>query len=120
MEILKQQDNGNVKIADVTFYFRSQMTARDKAALDMIGEYQNGKWSIDRTAHLTKIIELFVTGWDGVTEDGKPVPYSYEVLMTRLPGVITGTVDLLAELATDIGKTVGLFPTAETELKKNA
>lgn len=86
MELLKQQENAEFKIGDITFYIRTQMTVRDKFEMDIIGEYVDGHFQMKKGALIYKLVELFVVGWNGVTEDSKPVPYSYETLITRLPG----------------------------------
>ena len=119
MELQKPQDNLSCKIGDVTFFFRSQMTVRDKVAIDMVGTLKDGRWVMDRDAYITKIIERFVTGWDGVTENGKPVPYSYDVFMERFPSG-QGTFDLLLDLSDQIGRAIGLFTTPEKAEEKNA
>ena len=103
----------------MTFHYRSNLKARDKTELDLLGEMKNGRWTMDRSAYVKKIIELFVTNWEGVTEDGKPVVYSYDVFMDRFPSGHGGAVDLLVELSSAIGTSVGLFGSVDAEIKKN-
>lgn len=115
MELLKLEDNLTYQLGDVTFYFRGQMTADDKYELDMIGEWKNGTFEINRTAYFKKVVELFVTGWKGVTENGKDVPYSFHTLITRLPGHMAD--DWLLRLSSEITTKVGIF--AATDERKN-
>jgi hypothetical protein len=63
-----------------------------------------------------KMIELFVVDWKGVTEDGKPVPYSYATLLTRLPA--DAVEDILLKLGSFISEKVGLHGKTD-DPKKN-
>ncbi len=115
MELLKPKDNLSCTIGDVTFNIRPQMTVRDKFELDIIGEYKDGAMKITRGDLIHKLVELFVVNWSGVTQDGKPVPYSYDTLMNQLPA--DQTEDYIIKLGTFIVDAIGLLP---KEAEKNA
>lgn len=86
MEVVKPKDNLSFQIDDVTFSIRSTVAAGDKFELDVLGDFKNGVFVVDRGAIFKKVVELFVEDWTGVTEDGKPVPYRFVTLMTKIPG----------------------------------
>jgi|SRR5713226_5903531 len=114
MELLKpEQEPLKLIIGDVTFHVRSNLTARDKLAMDMIGEYVNGVFVLDKVSLFEKLIELFVVGWEGVTENGKPVPYSFKTFMTRFPGDVAQ--DWLLRLGGFIMDSLGLVKKADVE-----
>ena len=71
-----------------------------------------------RGALFEKYIELFVENWDGVTEDGKAVPYSFDTLMNRLPGDITK--DWILKLGVFIMDQLGMIKKDAGVDEKNA
>ena len=117
MELLKPKDNLAFSIGEVTFYFRPQLTVRDKFQLDMIGEYRDGVFTVTRGAVIEKLVELMVVSWNGVTEDGKPVPYSFKTFIERLPADVSN--DWILRLGGHILETVGLIPKEALD-EKNA
>lgn len=118
MELLKPKDRLTYSIGDVKFFIRSTMTARDKFRLGIMGEYKNGVFAVDRGEVFEKVIDLFVEGWEGVTEDGKPVPYSYDTFMNRIPGDTAR--DWVLKLGVFIIDSLGLAKDAGDAQTKNA
>ena len=116
MELVKAKDNLTYTINDVTFYIRADATVKDKFELDSAGEWKNGGYVMNVKTYWMKLIELFVTGWTGVTENGKDVPYSMEALM-RLPA--DGEQDWLLKLGSFIANSTGIMPVGK-EAEKNA
>jgi hypothetical protein len=117
MELLKGKDNLTFSVGDVKFFIRASATVRDKFAVDMTGTYENGVFKMDRVAFYHKMIELFVEGWDGVTMDGKPVPYIFATFMDSFPA--DPTQDVVLKLGSFIATETGIFP-AGADDSKNA
>lgn len=117
MELLKPKDHLTYSIGDVKFFIRSQLTARDKFRIGIMGDYKDGVFKVARGEVFEKCIEIFVVGWDGVTEDGKPVPYSFDAFMTRIPGDVAK--DWILKLGVFIVHELGLI-SKEAEEAKNA
>jgi hypothetical protein len=113
MELLKPQDNLTFEYEDVKFFVRSPATVKDRFELDMVGDWKDGKFTMSKSAYFLKLIELFVVGWAGVTQDGKDVPYAYATLMESFPNVKN---DLILTLGAFIADKVGILP--ESEPKK--
>jgi hypothetical protein len=111
MELVKQQEPLEFVYKDVTFIIRATATARDKFAVDMCGEFTDGKFVLDRVAFYHKLIQLFVTGWRGVTQDGKDVPYRYDTMMTLFPA--DPNLDVFLKLGTFIAAETGIFQAAD-------
>lgn len=118
MELLKPKDNLTFSIGDVKFFIRPQMTVRDKLELDMLGDYDNGVFQVKKGDIIAKLVELFVVGWDGVTEDGKPVPYSYRTFAERLPADMAR--DWMLNLGTFIFEQLGLGKTEQGAVKNGS
>lgn len=120
MELLKLDERpAEFKWKDVTFYFRKRVTVGDKYEIDTAGTVMDGeKISFTPWGFYTTVIRIFVTGWDGVSDGGKAVPYSFETLMNRLPA--DTTEDLVMKLGFQIAKELGLVtsePKQEGDLK---
>jgi len=115
MELLKLGERpAEYKWQDVTFYFRTKVTVGDKYEIDTAGTVVNGdKISFTPWNFYSTLIRLFVNAWDGVTEDGKTVPYSYETLMQRLPA--QQSEDVVMKLGVFIAKTNGLVPSKDDQ-----
>jgi len=98
MEIYRQRGPDKVfKWKDITFHLRPRGLSGDKHDLIEMGEIdKNGKAFIPMNKFYRRAIELFVKSWEGVTEDGKPVPFSMENL-NSLP-VENGDGDVIREL----------------------
>lgn len=85
MELQKAGESLPFKWKDITFHIRSKALAGDKHELVTLGELDGkGRSVIPQSKLYRKIIERFVISWEGVTEDGKAVPFSVENL-ERLP-----------------------------------
>jgi hypothetical protein len=116
MELLKLDDRLEEYVwKDVTFYYRKTVSSGDKFNLDMAGSFQNnGKVAFNPLEYCRTLVRLFVTGWKGVTENGKDVPYSYETLESRFPIDIKGE-DVIMTLGFKIAEAVGLTDNVKTE-----
>lgn len=91
----------------VTFHYRTEATVHDRFVLDTSGEMQkDGTLRFNTRAFVETLIGLFVTGWEGVTAGGQPVPYSLEDLK-RLP--ISAGAELILKLGDEIHKHVDMF-----------
>jgi|WetSurMetagenome_2_1015567.scaffolds.fasta_scaffold956070_1 hypothetical protein len=113
MELLKSQDNLTFEYEDVKFFVRPSASVKDRFEVDMVGDWKDGKFEMKKTAYFLKLVELFVVGWSGVTQDGKEVAYSYETLLNSFPNVKN---DLILTLGAFIASKVGILP--ESEPKK--
>lgn len=115
MELLKLGERpAEYKWQDVTFFFRTKVTVGDKYEIDTAGTLIAGsKVTFTPWNFYLTIIRVFVTGWEGVTEDGKPVPYSHENMMTRLPS--EQSEDLIMKLGVHIAEATGLISTDKQE-----
>ena len=119
MELLKLDERpAEFKWQDVTFFYRTKVTVGDKFAVDTAGAIISGDkvefspWSFYQT-----MIKVFVTGWKGVTENGKEVAYTYLTMLDRLP---SDTVqDLIMKLGLQIAQDTGFLTTKEHEERKN-
>ena len=101
MELYRQTEPDRIyKWKDVTFYLRPHATSGDRHSLTMLGDLDNGKASIPRSIFYRRAIELFVTRWEGVTAEGKAVPFSM-LNLDSLPTIMEEG-DLLCELGSFI------------------
>ena len=119
MELLKLDDRPAEFVwNDVRIYFRTKVTVGDKFAIDTAGTRIEGdKVEYKPWDFYLTMIRTFVTGWEGVTENGKKVPYSYDALMNRLPS--DSGEDLVMKLGLQIAKTNGLIQSTENQEAKN-
>lgn len=107
MELLKAKENLKYTIGDVTFLVRAQATVRDKFELDVAGDWnKDGKFVLNVGTAYRKLVELFVVGWEGVTQDGKPAPYSFDALMGLPADAVS---DWILKLGTYIASTTGII-----------
>jgi hypothetical protein len=88
MEIMKKE-LADFAFQDIVFHVRTRATVGDKLALEKlsaeaINDIHNG--ALPKMGR--EVVRIFVDGWTGVTVDGKPAPYSYELLESGLPADI--------------------------------
>ena len=114
MEIQKQGEILEHKWKDITFRVRAQATAGDRFEIDILYDVDKGVVVVPRRELYRTLIKRFVVGWEGVTEDGKPVPFSLENL-ERLPA---DNEDVILFLGSFIVNKSGLFPAAEESSEK--
>lgn len=119
MELLKvDKTPATFKWQGVTFFYRKHVTVEDKFSVDTSGKVFNGNkiefkpWEFYKT-----MIRVFVVGWESVTENGKPIDYSYENLMTRLPA--NKTEDLVMLLGHHIAIETGFLEDKKADDLKN-
>lgn len=115
MELLKLDDRpAEFKIGDVTIYYRTMVSVGDRHSVINAGTtYEGDRIGFRPWELYSKLIQVFVTGWQGVTENGKPVTYSYDTLMNRLPADMTK--DIVTSLGLEIAKKNGFVPDDKTE-----
>ncbi len=118
METVKAEKDLEFKWKDVTFKVRGVATSEDKFEINVLyGVDKEGKLKVPRSQFYRTAIKRFVKGWEGVTTDGKPVPFSMEAL-GNLPIDPDGE-DVMILLGSFIINTCGLFPTAAEAERKN-
>lgn len=91
MELIKPEV-ARFEFKDIVFLVRSKATLGDRMAIEAltVGAIQAVKaGGIEGLPKLGReIVKLFVCGWEGVTLDGKAVPYSYDLLVSSFPADI--------------------------------
>ncbi len=119
MELLaKKAETKTAVIGGITFEFRTKVTSGDRFEINTGGALtKDGIVSFNPLELYRVVCRLFVVGWEGVTEGGKPVLYSFETLTTRLPE-LPGQ-DIIIQLGTKIAEETGIFKAsvAEADLK---
>ena len=67
---------------DITFMIRTTVTAMDEFTIMNLPTEQHSdkKFYYKREEFFKKLIERFVLDWQGVTDNGRVIPYSFEVL----------------------------------------
>lgn len=118
-ELLKPgKTTKEVAFGDVTFAFRTELTAGDKFDIDTAGFLnKDGAISIKPLELYRKVVETFVVGWKGVTEGGKDAAYSFAKL-SLLPVPADGQ-DLIFKLGVHIAGELGLIDKAPEDGSKN-
>ena len=118
MELLKLDERLEEFVwQDVTFYFRTTVSSGDKFNLDTAGSLtEEGKVSFKPMEFYRACIRIFVTGWKGVTEKGKEVPYSFDTFSSRFPADPAGE-DLFIKLGLFIAQKNMIIPKEEKALK---
>jgi hypothetical protein len=110
MKITVQPPELEYRWHDVAFKIRARATVRDKSAMaDLFADtVEDGKFKASKTKLYPWVIERFVTGWEGVMDDGKkPVPWSLDALMS-----------LPADEENDIIMVLGAFILNHTGMRK--
>lgn len=101
----------------VVFLYRTKVTTEDKYAVDTAGQLmKDGTIQFNPWDFYRSLIKVFVIGWEGVTVDGKPAPYSYDAF-SRLPA--DPDQDIVMKLAIKIAQDTGFFKSDE-QTKKEA
>lgn len=121
MELLKLgESTARYQWQDVTFIYRTKVTTADKFEVDTAGALmRDGKITFTPFEFYRALIRSFVVGWEGVTENGKALPYSYESLLL-LPSDTES--DLIMKLGIKIAQDTGFIAEekvvkAEADLK---
>lgn len=98
------------------FHIRPKATAEDRFEITVLYDADaKGHVKVPRRDVYRTLIERFVVGWTGVTEDGKPVPFSMDAL-GRFP--VDKNEDVMIILGHFIFKSCGLWETDEAAGKK--
>ena len=85
MELTKQKEPIKFIHGDVTFLVRPHATEADRLEIWAAGKAEDGKIVAPRAEFVKALIRCFVVGWEGVTQDGNPVPYAYETFVNKFP-----------------------------------
>lgn len=121
MELIPDSPPARFPWKDAVILVKRRASVLDKFQLDMLGERKEeggklvAKFSQIELGRL--LVRLFVVGWEGVTMDGKDVPYSYELLEKSLPA--DRTEDFFLSLYAFIVKETDIFK-RDIELKKDS
>lgn len=123
MELIKQEI-ARFKHKDVTFLIRTQAVQADTFAMKQTDTgrivVKNGKAirEADIVAWGKLLVRIFVVGWEGVTQDGKPAAYSYDTLESSFPAELGDA--LFEDLANFIFANVSIFKKGGVELKNES
>lgn len=86
MELIKPAKPLEFKHGDVTFFIKPNATSHDRFMSVMSGEMKSdGTIAVKRAEFNETILRNFIVGWEGVTQNGKPVPYSWEAFISSWP-----------------------------------
>jgi hypothetical protein len=119
MELVKQSENLVYTYKDIKILVRSKATAGDKFAVEESGKFnsETGKFDFNMVEFYRILVRRFVVGWEGVTDGGKPVAYSYDAL-SSLP--IDHEQDFIIKLGMFIADKTGFSKVEAEASKKNA
>lgn len=85
MELSRAKEPLKFKYRDVTFLVKPHAVEADRLEIWASGKADDGKIVAPRAEFVKALIRCFVIGWEGVTQDGKPVPYSFETFVNLFP-----------------------------------
>ena len=82
MEIQKHEEKPlEFKWRDVIFKVKPRANSGDRLAVFMRDQRTTAGYSLT-------LVERMVVDWEGVTQDGKPVPYSFQLLAEHMPSTM--------------------------------
>jgi hypothetical protein len=97
------------KYEDVTFLVKPRASEEDRMLVMLLGEQlPDGNVKFSRPDFCRLVVERMVVGWEGVTRDGKPMPYSFTAL-SEFPRIEGKNVYL----------EVGAFILQQTDIQKS-
>lgn len=74
---------------DITFFVRTKANIRDRISLDVLTVEALKSKTVAEIPRIGKeIVKMFICGWRGVTLNGQPTAYSYELLETGFPAAM--------------------------------
>ena len=112
MELEKHDEKPlEFKWKDVTFKIKPRATAADRLAVAFRDQKTVASYSLT-------LIERMVIDWEGVTLNGQPVPYSFELLSKHLPS--TAEDNALIGLAGFIWENTDIGSGLDKDLKKKS
>jgi hypothetical protein len=89
MELSKAGQTVEFKWGDVTFFVKKEANEDDHMQAVFAGRTKGEHWGAEEKAHFCRLVcRLMVTGWKGVTHNGKDVDFDFELLkdIPKLPG----------------------------------
>ena len=110
MELIDPSKSKTVefKHGDVTIIAKTEANEEDRLRAGFAGRAKGAPWTSEQNANFCKVVcQTMVIGWKGVTHEGKPVDYDFE-LLKHLPRI--AGKNLFLEL--------GLFLIRETDIQK--
>ncbi len=117
MELLKDKNTEAFQYQDVKFVIRTNVTVGDKFEFDTSGTISEGDKISFRPWEMYKtLIRLFVVSWEGVTKEGQPVPWGFQMFMDSFPTSEDGS-DLVMKLGSFIAEKTGMLKAKEDERK---
>ena len=92
MELVKDTP-ARFEHSDLVLLVKTKASVGDKMAVEqLLANIRNAR-TIDNLPKTGKeLVRLFVVGWEGVTQDGKPVPFQYDLLYSGLPAALADTL----------------------------
>lgn len=120
MELLKDKKTEAFQYGQgVKFIIRTNVTVGDKFEFDTAGTISDGdKISFKPWEMYKTMIRLFVVAWEGVTKEGQPVPWNYEMFMESFPTNEDGS-DLVMKLGSFIAEKTGMLSIKGDERKND-
>lgn len=107
MELLKIEIAA-LKFRDATFFFRTHASIGDKLAVEAIVAGALTAKDIDSLPKIgMALVKLFMCGWEGVTAEGKIVPFSHALIETSFPAEITD--ELIPQLVKFVKESVDIL-----------
>ena len=86
MELLKQEKPLEFVHKGVKFFIKPHASEHDRFMALMVGDMKaDGSVIMRRSDFNETILRSFILGWEGVTENGKPISYSWEKFVMGWP-----------------------------------
>ena len=98
------------KHGDVTIVAKTEANEDDRLRAGFAGRTKGAPWSSEQNANFCRIVcQLMIVDWKGVTHEGKPVDYDFD-LLKHLPRIAGKNIFL----------ELGLFLIKNTDIQKGA
>ena len=93
MELMKADKPLEFKKGEVTFFIKPKASEHDVFNTIMSGEMKaDGTVTVKRMDFNDCVLRHFIIGWEGVTVEGKEVPYSWEMFVSGWPKQDEGNI----------------------------
>lgn len=112
MELMKNE-LATFTFQDIKIHVRTRASIADKLAMELVEaegaeQLRAGAAMGDALGSMgKKVVGIFIDGWEGVTVDGKPAPYSFDALMHGFPAA--NAADLLPALCAFVNEHVDIL-----------
>lgn len=92
METLKQTP-ARFEHSGIALLIKTRASIGDKIEAEAITAQVAAAKSIMELPKIGRdLVRMFVVGWEGVTADGKPVPFNYGLIYSAFPAELTDTL----------------------------